>query len=211
MDNAEDVPKILYLHTLSHSDGDPNKNPGPGFRMTPKPVNDTMLRTYQEIIEDSLSDGDFFPVFSYSPFLFHFLSLIPSPFYHSTCSKSGGKEKKKERKKRKKKKKKGADAVIEKKTDTTRIIIPFLCGLPYGYRLLFHPRPKNDDYEVQRDGDLYLWGHPSGLYFKSAVGFVVHLKWLIEMEEAGDEFELVEACACVCCKPVPRGIKWNLF
>ncbi|CAD0105979.1 unnamed protein product [Aureobasidium uvarum] len=49
-------------------------------------------------------------------------------------------------------------------------------SLPFGYALMHRSRGN----DTNRKGDLYLWGHPSGLGFNSAAKFVKHLKWLIE-------------------------------
>jgi hypothetical protein len=64
-------------------------------------------------------------------------------------------------------------------------------SLPSGYALMHRTR----DDQKNRQGDLYLWGHPSGKEFNSAKRFVVHLKWLIEGKK-GD-------CGCVLCSPPP--------
>lgn len=54
-------------------------------------------------------------------------------------------------------------------------------------------RPRDDD--PHRDGDVYLWGHPSGRSYDSVKKFVVHLKWLVEGKQG--------ECECVLCKPPP--------
>jgi len=66
-----------------------------------------------------------------------------------------------------------------------------LQSFPPGYALMH--RPRDDD--PHREGDVYLWGHPSGRSYDSVSKFVVHLKWLVE-EKNGE-------CECVLCKPPP--------
>ena len=54
---------------------------------------------------------------------------------------------------------------------------------------------RTRDDQKNRQGDLHLWGHPSGKEFNSAKRFVVHLKWLVEGKKG--------ECGCVLCSPPP--------
>lgn len=66
-----------------------------------------------------------------------------------------------------------------------------LDSLPPGYKLMYRPRGTKNN----RAGDLYLWGHPSGLWFSSASRFSFHLAWLINRGKKG-------SCQCKPCDGV---------
>ncbi|THX87105.1 hypothetical protein D6D05_02245 [Aureobasidium pullulans] len=66
-----------------------------------------------------------------------------------------------------------------------------LDSLPPGYKLMYRPRGTKNN----RPGDLYLWGHPSGLWFSSASRFSFHLAWLINRGKKG-------SCQCKPCDGV---------
>ncbi|KAJ3225188.1 hypothetical protein HK099_007200 [Clydaea vesicula] len=83
----------------------------------------------------------------------------------------------------------------------TSIIVQQLTGLPKNYKV-FQKKGKSDG-----EWELFIFGHPRGLLFKSLAQFLPHFRWLLLKEK-----RLGGICSCTCCdlklkkKKIPRVI-----